>query len=84
VAFFEGVQTMSDEQTERIIITVDDQYLEEIQAVATALQSAGMRVEQVMPISGIITGEISPQQRQNLYNVPGVADIETDEEMRAI
>jgi hypothetical protein len=84
VAFFEGVQTMSDEQTERIIITVDDQYLEEIQAVATALQSAGMRVEQVMPISGIITGEISPQQRQNLYNVTGVADIETDEEMRAI
>jgi methylmalonyl-CoA mutase cobalamin-binding subunit len=75
---------MSDEQVERIVVTVlDDQGLAEIQSVATALQTAGMKVDNVMPITGIITGEVPRSKRQKVECVPGV-HVEDDREMRAI
>lgn len=75
---------MPDEQVERIVITVDDQHLAEIQAVATALQAAGVKVNNVMPIAGIITGEVSQTKMQELKGVSGVVDVEVDQEMQAI
>lgn len=75
---------MSDEQIERIIVTVDEQHLPNIQSVATALQSEGMKVNNVLPTTGIITGEVSQPKIQKLKSLPGVVDIETDREMRAI
>ena len=75
---------MSDEQVERIIVTVDDQNLPIIQSVVTALQSAGMKVDQVLPVTGIITGEVSPSKLEGLRSLPGVAGVEVDREMQAI
>jgi hypothetical protein len=75
---------MSDEQIERIIVTVDEQHLLNIQSVATALQSAGMKVDNVLPSTGIITGEVSQPEIQKLKSTPGVVDVEMDREMRAI
>jgi hypothetical protein len=75
---------MSDQKIERIIVTVDDQHLSEIQSIATDLQSAGMQVDNVMSISGIVTGEVAHSQIQTLKNLPGVVDIELDQEMQAI
>ncbi|MEG4405955.1 MULTISPECIES: hypothetical protein [Microcoleus] len=75
---------MSDEQVERIIVTVDDQNLSVIQSVVTALQSAGMKVEQVLAVTGIITGEVSQSKLEGLRSVPGVAGVEVDREMQAI
>ena len=75
---------MSDEQVERIIVTVDDQNLPVIQSVVTALRSAGMKVDQVLPVTGIITGEVSPSKLEGLRSLPGVAGVEVDREMQAI
>jgi hypothetical protein len=75
---------MSDEQVERIIVTVDDQNLPVIQSVVTALRSAGMKVDQVLPVTGIITGAVSPSKLEGLRSLPGVAGVEVDREMQAI
>ena len=75
---------MSDEQVERIIVTVDDQNLPIIQSVVTALQSAGMKVDQVLAVTGIITGAVSPSKLEGLRSLPGVAGVEVDREMQAI
>lgn len=75
---------MPDEQITRIVVTVDDQHLSDIQSVSTALQSAGMKVENVLPSTGIITGEVAQPKIQELKNLPGVVDVEPDQEMRAI
>lgn len=75
---------MSDEQVERIIVTVDDQNLLVIQSVVTALQSAEMKVEQVLAVTGIITGEVTQSKLEGLSSVPGVAGVEIDREMQAI
>jgi hypothetical protein len=75
---------MSDEQVERIIVTVDDQNLSVIQSVVTALESAGMKVDEVLPVIGIITGEVSQSKLEGLKSVKGVANVEIDGEMHAI
>jgi hypothetical protein len=75
---------MSDEQVQRIIVTVDDQNISVIQSVVTALESAGMKVEQVLAVTGIITGEVSQSKLEGLKSVPGVASVEIDREMQAI
>ena len=75
---------MSDEQVERIIVTVDDQNLPVIESVVAGLQSTGMNVDRVMPVSGIITGEVARSKLEQLRSVPGVAGVEVDREMRAI
>lgn len=75
---------MSDEQVERIIVTVDDQNLPVIQSVVTALESAGMKVDEVLPVIGIITGEVSQSKLEGLKSVKGVANVDIDGEMHAI
>ncbi|MEG4319927.1 MULTISPECIES: hypothetical protein [unclassified Microcoleus] len=75
---------MSDEQVERIIVTVDDQNLSVIQSVVTALESAGMKVDEVLPVTGIITGEVSQSKLEGLKSVKGVANVEIEQEMQAI
>ncbi len=75
---------MSDEQVERIIVTVDDQNLSVIESIVTALESAGMKVEQVLAVTGIITGEVAQSKLAALRSVPGVAGVEVDREMQAI
>ncbi|WP_424410573.1 hypothetical protein [Microcoleus sp.] len=77
-------RNMSDEQVERIIVTVDDQNLAVIQSVVTGLESAGMKVDEVLPVIGIVTGEVSQSKLKGLRSVPGVASVEIDREMQAI
>jgi hypothetical protein len=75
---------MSGERVERVSVTVDDQHLPEIQTVAIALESAGMRVEQILASTGIITGEVPQSKIEALKRVPGVVDVEIDQEMWVI
>jgi len=75
---------MSEEEVEPIVVTVDDQNLPIIQSVVTGLESAGMKVDQVLPVTGIITGAVSQSKLEGLRKVPGVANIEIDGEMEAI
>ena len=75
---------MAVEQVERVVVTVDDAYLPTIQALATALEGAGLRVTNVLATVGIITGEVSRLKIHSLEALPGVAAVELDQEMRAI
>ena len=75
---------MSDEQVERIVVTVDDQNLSVIESVVTALESAGMKVDEMLPVTGIITGEVARSKLEQLKSVTGVAGVEVDSQMRAI
>ena len=77
-------------QTETPLFRLEDsiarssQNLSVIQSVVTALQSAGMKVEQVLAVTGIITGEVSQSKLEGLRSVTGVAGVEIDREMQAI
>ncbi len=75
---------MTDLSITRIIVTVDDQHLTRIQMVVTELQSAGMKIEQVMSTVGIISGEVSLSRLSILQTIPGVLNVEPDEPMTAI
>jgi len=75
---------MSEEEVEPIVVTVDDQNLPIIQSVVTGLESAGMKVDQVLPVTGIITGTVSQSKLEGLRKVPGVANIEVEGGMEAI
>jgi hypothetical protein len=75
---------MSDEQVKRIVVSVDDQNLSVIESVVNALEWVGMKIERVLPISGIITGEVAQSKLEELKSVPGVANVEIDRELRAI
>ena len=75
---------MSEEELEQIVVTVDDQNLPIIQSVVTGLESAGMKVDRVLPVTGIITGAVSQSKLEGLRKVSGVAHVEVDREMKAI
>jgi hypothetical protein len=75
---------MSEEEVEPIVVTVDDENLAIIQSVVTGLESAGMQVDRVLPVTGIITGAVSLSKLEGLRKVPGVAHVEVDREMEAI
>ena len=75
---------MAGEQVDRIIVTIDDQYLLDIESVVTALETAGMQVNNVLSIAGIITGEVSDSKIQDLKSLPGVVDVEIDQEMQTV
>lgn len=61
-------------------MTVDDNHLSEIQQVADRLRAAGMQVEQVLEVTGVITGSIPESQKTALAGVSGVADVEDERE----
>jgi hypothetical protein len=59
-----------------VTVTVADSHREDIDAVARALELAGMQVEQILPVLGIITGSVAEEQIAALEAVEGVAAIE--------
>ena len=61
---------------EKITISVADDAIERIDEVVAALESGGMRVEQVLRPVGLITGSVDTQQMQALGGVAGVIAVE--------
>ena len=49
------------------------------EVVAEQLRAAGMTVEQVLPVIGVITGTIAAETRAVLAEVPGVLAIEPEQ-----
>ena len=69
---------------EKIIVTIDEQHLADIQTVANNLQSLGMTVDNILSVSGIVTGSSPGSLIPSLKAVQGVLDVEEDKEMWAI
>jgi len=75
---------MGSENPEKIVVTVGEEHLPDIQSVRADLESAGMEVEGLMETVGIITGKIPSGKRGAIEGVRGVSSVESDGEMHAI
>jgi hypothetical protein len=58
-----------------VVVTVDDDHLSTIDAVASALRKRGMKVESVLKATGLITGTCSKPVAE-LKKVRGVSGVE--------
>lgn len=63
----------------KVSISIDDAHLEQIREISQKLQSAGMLIEQISPIIGIISGSVESDQINAFYQVEGVQHIEPEE-----
>jgi len=61
-----------------VIVTVDDDAMPRIHDVARHLGAAGLKVGQVMPLTGVITGQFSGDELSALKKVAGVASVELE------
>lgn len=61
-----------------VIVTVTDDALKDIQSVAKKLSAKGMKVDQVLPVTGVISGSCPLGKQDALRGVDGVHSIEED------
>lgn len=61
-----------------IIVTVTDDMLGNIHQVANRLSAKGMKVERVLPITGVISGSCSSANLSKLHEVKGVMSVEEE------
>jgi hypothetical protein len=61
-----------------IIITVTDAALDKIQSVAKQLTAKGMKVDDVLPVTGVIRGFCPVGKEETLKTVNGVHSVEDE------
>jgi hypothetical protein len=61
-----------------IIVTVADDALKNIHELAAKLAAKGMKVDNVLPITGIISGSCASTKMGELENVDGVTSVEEE------
>jgi hypothetical protein len=72
------------EQLKRIIVTVADDALNNIQQLADKLTAKGMKVERVMPVTGVISGSVAPDKIPALEREAGVLGVEEEFEAQLL
>lgn len=65
-----------------LLISVDDRDREQILEVVEALQASGMKIEQVMKQTGVVTGSIDSTQVEGIARVEGVAAVEVEQKFQ--
>ena len=60
----------------KILVSVDDTHLSQIEQISHQLESSGMNVEQTLSIIGIINGSIEYDKLDSLYKIEGVKNVE--------
>lgn len=68
----------ASEKHSSVIVTVTDAKLDNIESVATSLRARGMKVEQVLPKTGVISGSSAPSKMEQLRGVEGVESVEQE------
>ncbi len=63
----------------KISVSVDDAHLSQISQISQQLQSSGMNVEQTLSIVGIVSGSIDQNKLNNLYQIEGVKNVESQQ-----
>lgn len=66
----------SDEQAAEVTISVDDDHVGTLDAVAERLRAVGLSVDELLAEIGIITGRIAESRAGDLETVEGVAHVE--------
>ena len=59
-----------------MIVTLDDQGLDALSATVAALRGAGLRVDEVLEVTGQVLGTWSEPSLEALLEVDGVASVE--------
>jgi hypothetical protein len=59
-----------------VVVSVDDDHLDDIGKVVTDLRRAGLRVDDVLDAVGMVTGTVTGTAVEALESVPGVAEVE--------
>lgn len=65
-----------DAELMEIVVSVDDAHLPAMTEMVSALESAGMMIDQTMPVLGTVAGRIPPTRLADIGLVEGVAAIE--------
>lgn len=65
-------------KTKSIIVTVTDDALNKIDELAERLKAKGMKVDQVLPATGVITGSAASTKMPTLEKVDGVMSVEEE------
>ena len=65
-----------------LLISVGDRDREQISKVVEALQASGLKIEQVMKQTGVITGSIDSTQVEGISQVEGVAAVEVEQKFQ--
>lgn len=66
-----------------VLVTVDDDHIEGLDAVTQDLEAAGMRVGEVFPVSGTIAGVVASHDVPKLRTVDGVTSVDEEPVFRA-
>lgn len=66
------------DRSEPVIVTVKDEYIDRIEQVTTDLRVRGLTVNQVMPITGVITGTCAPESISALEQVEGALRVDKE------
>jgi hypothetical protein len=64
-----------------VIVSVDDDHLERLDAVVDGLRSAGMTVEATLPSLGAVAGCVSQMHLGDIRSVEGVEAVEASREV---
>lgn len=58
------------------MVSVADEYVDDLPAVVAGLRRAGLVVDEVLEVIGAVTGSIDADATADLESVPGVASVE--------
>jgi hypothetical protein len=59
-----------------VVVSVDDDHLDDIEKVVAQLRRAGLHVDNVLDAVGVVTGTVPGSSVETLESVPGVAEVE--------
>lgn len=61
-----------------VIVTVTDEALSTINQLADKLEKKGLKVERVLPITGVIAGAVAPANVDSIRKIQGVLSVEDE------
>src|SRR5436190_7292522 len=61
-----------------VIVTVSDDALKDIHHLASRLTEHGLKVNRVLPVTGVISGSIATSKMSALRDVSGVSSVEEE------
>lgn len=64
----------------RVIVSIADEYTDDVTGAAKSLREAGLRVESVLEAAAAITGTIDADAVADLKSLPEVAEVERQRE----
>lgn len=67
-----------------VLVTVDDQHRDDVEALARRCKLAGMNVAEVFPLGGVIAGEIASAALGKLRAVEGIVSVEEEPQFKAV